>query len=155
MNKKIIIVLVALAILLVPVTASAKSDKDKVAEKAVAAAVHKANVAQAKQTRLAAKVQKQIAKMKKLGNKLINKDVKHLGKLMVKTDAKTTLSADQKTSLNTQLQAEKTALATLSAKIYADTDLNTMKADIASIPTVGSLNGKYLPLINAPAVITP
>ncbi len=142
MNKKLILIIALAVILMMPTMVSAKSDTALTREQKIATA----------KVRLEQKIvkinQKQVKKWQKLGARIIRKDINRLNRLISITTKKTTLDTDQKGAIINDINADIASLNTLKAKINADTDLTTVKADVKSIPTVGSFNGKYLPRIN-------
>lgn len=145
MNKKIIIIFVALVVAMtaIPVSVFAK-DNSSISTKAAKIATQKA-----KQDLKIQKIeQKQILAWKRLGDRLINRDIAKLNLLIVRTNKKTTLTADQKTVILGDISTDITSLSTLKTKIDTGTDLSTIKMDVKSIMSVGSINGKYLPIIN-------
>ena len=68
-------------------------------------------------------------------NTHVDKRVATLDKVSSRVTASKKLTADEKTSLMASLSQDVTALTTLRAKIDADTDLKTMKADRVSLKT--------------------
>ena len=67
------------------------------------------------------------------GDKEIDRRVASLNQLVARVGTMVRLTADQKASISTQLQAQVTALTSLKAKIDADSDTATLKADVKSI----------------------
>lgn len=145
MNKKILIIFVALVVAMtaMPVSVFAK-DNSSISAKAAKIATLKA-----KQDLIIQKIeQKQILAWKRLGDRLINKDIAKLNFLIARTNKKTTLTADQKTVILSDINADITSLTTLKTKIDTGTDLPTIKIDVKSIMSVGSINSNYLLKIN-------
>lgn len=67
------------------------------------------------------------------GDQEIDRRTTALNDLLTRVNAMQSVSADFKTSITTALQNQITALASLKAKIDADTDVATLKADIQSV----------------------
>ncbi|MEI6040399.1 MAG: hypothetical protein WCP93_03565 [Candidatus Berkelbacteria bacterium] len=167
MNKKILTILIALAILIVPVTASAASTtKLNTKEAKIAAQKAKqdlkakklADKIAANQAKKALKIKqretKLVTKWIKLGDSKINKDLAKLNYLIARTNNRANLAADTKAGIIADINTDIASLKTLKTKIDAGTDLATIKTDVASIMTIGSINGKYLPRINAKKLVT-
>lgn len=74
-----------------------------------------------------------IEKMKDRGNKEIDRRVESLTKLLGRISEMKKISETDKAKFSADIQAEITKLANLKAKIDADTDTETLKADIKSI----------------------
>ena len=148
MNKKLVLVVALAALLLIPAPAFAKSNSSL---------THEQKVEQIK-VKLAAKIaritQKQVKSWQKQAGKKIRKDINRLNRLIAITNKKTTLTAEQKSAIVNDINTDITSLNDLKAKINADTDVATVKTDVKSIMTLGSINAKYLPRINA-VTITP
>ncbi len=80
-----------------------------------------------------AKVEARMTKAKAAGDKEIDRRVAALGDLYTRVTGAKRLTADAKTTITTNLKAQGDALVTLKAKIDADTDIDTLKADILTV----------------------
>ena len=143
MSKRIIAIVIALGILMFPIQALAKNNDAKEQKRQAKVEAKLAKKA-AKETK---KADKMIKKWIKLADKKINKNIKHLNKLIARTN-QSALNEDQKAVIRTDINADITAMNDLKTKIHAGTDLAIVKADVKAIPTLGSLNSKYIPRIN-------
>jgi hypothetical protein len=74
-----------------------------------------------------------LANLKSKGTTEIDRRLANLNAALTKLTASTKLSATDKATLTKQVQAEITGLTALKAKLAADTDLATARADVASI----------------------
>lgn len=86
----------------------------------------------------------------KLNNKAdreIKRRISALNKLITKIQGIKRLTSDQKSSFKAQIQTEIKNLETLDAKIEADTDPETLKADIESIVKSYKVYSLYIPKI--------
>lgn len=75
----------------------------------------------------------QMTRLLEKGDKAIAARVEALNKLIEKITSMKLVSAENKASLNTQIQNQITALNNLKAKIATDTELATLKDDVRSI----------------------
>ncbi len=76
-----------------------------------------------------------LSKIKERGDKLITNRINQLNRLLNRISNDKRLSAQEKTSLSSDIQADINGLTTLKAKIDADTDVDTAKADAKQIIT--------------------
>jgi len=81
----------------------------------------------------AAKEAEKITRLKELGTMLIDNRISLLNKLKTRIQENEKISADVKTATIVDIDTNIADLNTLKAKIAADTDLTTLKADIKSI----------------------
>lgn len=84
-------------------------------------------------TRIAARQDAIISRLKTRADNEITRRVNALTKLMSRIGDMKRLTPDQKTSLTAQVQDEINALQTLKTKIDADTDIATLRTDVQSI----------------------
>jgi len=76
-----------------------------------------------------------LSKIKERGDKLITNRVNELNRLLNRISNDKRLTNEEKTSLSADIQADINGLTTLKAKIDADTDVDTAKADAKQIIT--------------------
>ena len=79
--------------------------------------------------------QKLIGNLRERANKEIDRRIAALNKLLTRLGQMKKLSAEQISSLQSQVQTDIDGLNTLKAKINADTDLTTLRTDVKSIVT--------------------
>jgi len=90
-----------------------------------------------------------IAHLQARANKEIDRRVNSLqNKLIPRIKNMKRLTADQKSSLTSQVQTEITSLNNLKTKIAGDTDLATLKADVRSIVTSYRVFALFIPQIS-------
>lgn len=92
-----------------------------------------ANEKDTAQARLAAKMAAQISNMQNRATQEIDRRIEALQKLVARVGDMKKVSADEQTSLQTELQSQIGSLNSLAAKIAADTSTTTLKADVKSI----------------------
>ena len=80
-----------------------------------------------------AKLETRIATAKERANEEIDRRVAALSSLNTRVQAMVRLSAEQKSSIEKFIQDQETVMSSLKVKIAADTDIDTLKADIKSI----------------------
>jgi 23S rRNA pseudoU1915 N3-methylase RlmH len=130
------------AILLMPTAIFAKNENHLTKEQKTA-------IIKLKIEKKVAKINlKQIKTWQRQGSKKIRKDINRLNRLITIANKKTTLTAEQKTTIVNDINSDIASLNTLKEKISSGTVLDTIKADVKSIVSLGSINAKYLPLIN-------
>ncbi len=93
------------------------------------------------------------AALKAKGLKEIDARITSLTNLNAKIQALTNVSVANKATIGTNIQAQVTALTTLRAKINADTDLATLKTDVASITKSYRIYGLVIPKYNLAAKV--
>lgn len=86
-------------------------------------------------------------RLKERADKEITRRIESLNKLITRISEFKKLSTTQKNSLTSQVQSEITKLTALKAKIAADTDLATLKADVQSIVTAYRTYALFMPKI--------
>jgi hypothetical protein len=86
-------------------------------------------------------------KLKERAEKEINRRIESLNKLISRINEFKKLSSSQKASLTLEVQTEITSLTTLLAKIKADTDIETLKADVKSIVSSYRIYALFMPQI--------
>lgn len=86
-------------------------------------------------------------RLKAKAEKEINRRIESLSKLISRIGEMKKLTTAQKTALTSQVQAEITSLTNLLAKIKADTDLATLRADIKSIVDSYRIYALFMPKI--------
>lgn len=89
-----------------------------------------------------------IANLQARANKEIDRRLGRLNKLIARINNMKRLTADQKSSLISQIQTEITNLTNLKTKIAGDTDLPTLKADVRSIVTSYRVFALFVPQIS-------
>lgn len=94
-----------------------------------------------------AKLDAQSDNLKNRATNEINRRIDSLNKLLTRISEFKKLSTTQKSTLTTQVQAQITALNTLLAKINADTDTATLKADVKSIVDSYRIYALFMPQI--------
>jgi hypothetical protein len=90
----------------------------------------------------------QIAQIKARADAEINRRVTALNSLINRLNGMKHLSADQKSSLISEIQSNITNLTTLKTKIDADTDLTTLRTDIQSITKAYRIFWLFMPKIS-------
>jgi hypothetical protein len=141
-NGKLVLVIALAAILLMPTAIFAKNENHLTKEQKTA-------IIKLKIEKKVAKINlKQIKTWQRQGSKKIRKDINRLNRLITIANKKTTLTAEQKTTIVNDINSDIASLNTLKEKISSGTVLDTIKADVKSIVSLGSINAKYLPLIN-------
>ncbi|MCL4366318.1 hypothetical protein M1437_03770 [Patescibacteria group bacterium] len=98
-------------------------------------------------TRIAQRQEQNLDNLKKRADKMINNRVSSLNKLLQRIQNDKRLSTDEKTSLSGDVQANITGLTQLKAKIDADTDITTVRADTRSIITNFRIHAIFEPKI--------
>jgi hypothetical protein len=98
-------------------------------------------------TNAAEKASSTMLRAKEKANKEIDRRIKGLDKLVERVKKAKKLTDAQKASLTKLVQDQKTALMDLKAKIAADTDLATLRADIQSIGKSHRIYALVLPQI--------
>jgi hypothetical protein len=98
-------------------------------------------------SRAAEKNDASMTQLKARADKEISRRIEALTKLLSRIAEFKKLSASQKSSLSVQVQAEIDKLTTLKAKIAADTDLTTLKADVQSIVDAYRIYALFMPKI--------
>lgn len=88
-----------------------------------------------------------LEKLKERANKEITRRIESLNKLIARIAEFKKVSATEKASLTTQVQAEVNKLTALKAKIAADTDVTTLKTDVQSIVSDYRIYALFLPKI--------
>src|SRR5260221_6677463 len=86
-----------------------------------------------------------MARLKTRAENEIDRRVAGLTKLIDRINGIQRLSADQKTTLVSQLQAEISALNSLKAKIASDTDIATLRTDVQSIVKSYRIYALFIP----------
>lgn len=76
-----------------------------------------------------------LANLKQRADKAIDNRVNELNRLSTRVQNNSRLSTDEKSSISGNISTNITGLATLKAKIDADTDINTARADVKQITT--------------------
>lgn len=92
--------------------------------------------------------QKKIENLKTKGAKEIDRRLNSLNKLITKINKIKRISADQKSQFLTEIQKNITELTNLKAKINADTDLETLRADVKSIVESYRIYAVFIPRIH-------
>lgn len=100
------------------------------------------------QTRRGAVEQQRVTGLKTRAGNEIDRRIASLNKLMAKINGIQKLSTDQKSKLASQIQNYITELTNLKAKIDAETDLATIKADVKSVVTNYRIYALFMPEIN-------
>lgn len=77
----------------------------------------------------------QLSNLKKRADQLIDNRINSLNRILQRIQNDSRLSADEKSSLSADVQTEISTLTSLKAKIDADTDITTARADAKSIIT--------------------
>ncbi|MEI6040398.1 MAG: hypothetical protein WCP93_03560 [Candidatus Berkelbacteria bacterium] len=140
-NKVVLMVALA-AILLMPNVIFAESNTKLTREQKISA--NKVRIEQ----KIDKLNKKTLNKWQKLGSQKIRKNINRLNRLISMTNAATNLAADVREGIINDINNDIANENTLKAKITAETDLTTLKNEVKSIATVGSINAKYLPRIN-------
>lgn len=140
--KKIVFFAIAFAFLAIVVTTTSAST-----ERSTFAQAREGSKAAVREQKIQEKVENRTDTLKQRADKEITRRIEALKKLLVKISGFKKLSATQKTTLTTQVQTEISRLTTLQAKIAADTDAATLKADIASIVTSYRIFALFMPKI--------
>lgn len=86
-------------------------------------------------------------RLKERAEKEINRRIESLNRLITRIGEFKKLNATQKSALTSQVQAEIDALEVLLTKIQADTDLETLKADVKSIVESYRIYALFMPKI--------
>ena len=98
-----------------------------------------------RQARVNARQTQNLDRLKEKAYKEIDRRINALNKLIERINAVKRLTADQKSSLVSQVQAEITNLTNLKTKIAADTDLATLRADVQSIVKSYRIYALFIP----------
>lgn len=138
--KKILIVFAAIIFgLAVVVKVNAATNGYKI-NNLINRAENKASISAANQSQ-------RLEKIKTQANKLISNRIGSLNTLLQRVNNDQRLSADEKSSLSSQIQTTIDGLNTLKAKIDADTDADTAKADAKTIITNYYIYRMFVPKI--------
>lgn len=97
------------------------------------------------QTRRDVRLDANLTTLKTRGDTLITERLTSLNNMLTRVNAMTRLSADEKTTLTTNITNDINGLTTLKAKIDADTDGVTAAADIKSIYTIYRVYAEFDP----------
>jgi len=107
-----------------------------------------------KASKSAANQEKRLSKIKERADKLITNRINQLNRLLNRISNDKRLSAEEKTSLSSEIQAIINGLTTLKAKIDADTDVDTAKTDAKQIITKYYIYKIFVPKIRLLITIT-
>ncbi len=94
------------------------------------------------------KATQRLSNLKNRADKEVDRRVASLNNLVGKVNSIKRLTDSQKSTFVSQIQTEVTNLTTLKAKIDADTDLDTLKADIKSIVNSYRVYALFIPKIH-------
>lgn len=94
------------------------------------------------------KTENSLERLKKKANKELERRIKALTHLITVINKFQKVSAEQKASLTAQVQTQIDALTALRAKINADTDLATLRVDVASIKKDYRIFALFIPKIH-------
>lgn len=99
-------------------------------------------------TRAAVKHDAVISRLKTRADAEITRRITALNLLLTKINAMKRLTPDQKTTFTNGIQSQITSLNTLKAKIDADGDIATLRADVQSIVKAYRIFALYMPQVN-------
>ncbi len=89
-----------------------------------------------------------VARLKKKADREIDRRTEALKQLVERITKAKKLSDSQKSSLTSQVEAEISSLAALKVKIEADTDVDTLRADVKSIVASYRVYALFMPMMN-------
>ena len=116
--------------------------KDKLRNSSIAA-----DMKEKRQEKMEEKGEVTMDKLQERAEKEINRRLESLNKLITRINEFKKLSASQKSSLTSQVQTEIDSLEALLVKIQADTDLETLRADVKSIRDSYRIYALFIPKI--------
>lgn len=137
MKKNIFIILAVMTLVLMPVTTLAKSNHDEGVNK------RKQGIARSEKN-----LQKQTQKMCSRGERKIKRNIDLLENLIDKISSSRKLESDEKKNLIDEIKLDIDQLKYLQLNLNTETDKQKLQEIVKSIPSRGSLLGKYMSRIN-------
>lgn len=137
MKKNIFIVLAVMTLVLMPVTTFAKSNFENGANR------RKQGI-----TRSEKNLQKQTQRLRMRGERKIKRNIDLLENLIKKVSSSRKLEGDEKKMLIDEIKMDIDQLKYLKLNLDSETDKRKLLEIVKSIPSRGSLLGKYMPRIN-------